>query len=497
MGGTLFIGNSARVARFAASRASSKHTLALLKTVCDHDLPAFGAVLNRTGGDPRFPCLGQICALEMALPHHAGRSNMAMFARMAALRLLPAGSSDEPPHGTQGQAAATALRQLRMKAAEVSTREVMALLFAGGDHIEDTDDDGYTALMLAAWCENDAAVAYLLEHGADPLRRNRVGLTASLLASGAHLAPQGLAALFSSDVDVNHQCSAGDAPLHRACRQNRWENVRYLLAHGADTMLRNQEGATGALVAARGGQLVLAAMALGPFAQMNDQDSSGNTLLHHAANTAACAVALRVLVQWLDDGASPHLQNHDQMTPLMLIILNEMRTAQEVGLAVAAMLAVAGNLDLTEQCGNSAFLFACDRGTVQTVRRLHQAGARCDGVNHFQQTALMLAAHREPPLLAFLLKQNLPINAQDSHGNTALHYACTHRNVQSIALLLEHGANWRLGNFDEVLPDAQSTDPAVLALFAAWTARQALLGVLGPKAPGGEAAAPRRCGPAS
>jgi ankyrin repeat protein len=189
-------------------------------------------------------------------------------------------------------------------------------------------------------------------------------------------------------------------------------------------------------------------------------------------------------VQLIDDGAKPHLQNEIGMTPLMLRIHGCERGGDDVLAAVSSMLAIPGNLALTERCGNSAMLFACDAASLTLVRLLGDAGASYDVTNHFQQTALMLAAtRRDAQLLSFLLGQNFTIDAQDRHANTALHYACVKSSEQCVALLLEHGANWRLCNIDGAMAFDLCTNKAVLALLASWAAKQAMIDALQLSAP--------------
>jgi ankyrin repeat protein len=96
-------------------------------------------------------------------------------------------------------------------------------------------------------------------------------------------------------------------------------------------------------------------------------------------------------------------------------------------------------------------------------------------------------------LLAFLLQQQVAIDAQDIGGDTALHSACAHNAAQCAALLLEHGANWHLPNYRNTLPDQLCADPDLSALFGAWAACQAMLGAIDQSAPDLDAPAPRRC----
>jgi ankyrin repeat protein len=235
---------------------------------------------------------------------------------------------------------------------------------------------------------------------------------------------------------------------------------------------------------------------------MHRQDSHGDTLLHVVAKLGWRAEALAVLKRLLDLEADPHLPNGAGITALMLVLdgFSDGAPANHklVAELVSAMLLIPGNLDAVDQRGDAALMRACRAGALEIAMMLVEAGAGCDRVDQYGRTLLMLAVFRsDPRLLAFLLEQKIPIDAKDNNGNTVLHYAAGYDKAQCIALLLEHGANWRIANHKEALPAVLSTDPAVLALFAAWAARQAVREALGQSAPGRDVPAPRHCGPAT
>jgi ankyrin repeat protein len=61
--------------------------------------------------------------------------------------------------------------------------KVLNLLLERGARIDDKDNRGRTALMIAAELDHEAAVDLLLAHGADPALRDRQGKSASDLTS--------------------------------------------------------------------------------------------------------------------------------------------------------------------------------------------------------------------------------------------------------------------------------------------------------------------------
>lgn len=95
-----------------------------------------------------------------------------------------------------------------------------------------TDEDKFTPLHFAAFKGHFATIQALIDHGADPLVENELGLNV------LHVAAQGDAArsiyvfIKEKNVDINKQDFQGGTPLHWACNQNSEMALSYLLAWG-------------------------------------------------------------------------------------------------------------------------------------------------------------------------------------------------------------------------------------------------------------------------
>jgi ankyrin repeat protein len=364
------------------------------------------------------------------------------------------------------------------------------------------DKSSASALILAVRIGNDDEVSQLLAQGADASYRDQAGQTARILAGRANLRIDTLKLLFPPSADLNAQDEAGNSSLHHAAMAGRIKNVHFLLARGADTTLLNHVQQTAAICAVRSGCLNLMFDCIGPEFAINGQDSWGDTLLQWVAGGVMHDGAPEALGRLLDHGSDPHLPNVAGVTSLISVIasvtngtLEQTRLVSTLASTVIpAMLALPGNLNQVSPSGDTALLFACRKGMLDIVRLLVDAGARVDLINGRMQTSLMLAAlHSDPSLLTFLLGEPIAIDAQDQSGNTALHLASAECNTQCIALLLEHGANWRLVNNKGKVAAKVSRDPAVRALFASWCARQAMLAALQPDMPGLDPPPTRRC----
>jgi ankyrin repeat protein len=109
-----------------------------------------------------------------------------------------------------------------------STRDLQRLL-ADGVSPDSSDEDGTTALMLAAFSGQAKAVKLLLEAGADPDAQDVSGMTALMNA-----------VIANCELDVG-----GTHPIFE-------DIVRQLIAAGADLEIEDQDGATAADHAATG-----------------------------------------------------------------------------------------------------------------------------------------------------------------------------------------------------------------------------------------------------
>jgi hypothetical protein len=138
-------------------------------------------------------------------------------------------------------------------------------LVEGGANIEETNEFGESALMLASLRSHFGIVVYLVEHGAN----------------------------------VAHTDSDGTTALHWACVNGNLPTVKGLLEHGATSTDRDSEGMTSLLHAAEYGSLEVVQHLLSSEggASITETDNEGNTaLLLAAGNRADCDPAM---VQWL------------------------------------------------------------------------------------------------------------------------------------------------------------------------------------------------------
>ncbi|MDX6473146.1 MAG: uncharacterized protein QOK22_1962, partial [Gaiellaceae bacterium] len=117
-----------------------------------------------------------------------------------------------------------------------AVERLRAILDADPDQVMVVSDDGFTALHLAVFAEQDDAARLLLEHGAD-VNALSAGAIAKVppLATAAFVRSTRLARLLlDAGADVNGQGEGGFTALHAAAQNDDEELVELLLERGAD-----------------------------------------------------------------------------------------------------------------------------------------------------------------------------------------------------------------------------------------------------------------------
>ena len=296
------------------------------------------------------------------------------------------------------------------------------------------------ASLLAALKGGDIALAMeALEQGADPnavpepqQRDQRGALVLAVTLPGL----TALRALIAAGADING-LSGGFSPLLAATRdsyEGRSEAVLTLLANGADTRQR---------------------------------DDDGNTPLHHAARCAEPTVA----AQLLDAGADIDAINHEQQTPLGVACANANSVmtnfllergaqawlddaepplwlattiADDDPAVVKLLLKRKARIGSIASDGRNALIAACAAGHRRIAEVLLGGGADVDAVASDGCTPLMAAAEAGAvDILHALIKRKPNLECRDSSGRTALAFACDSRvaNEDCVRALLAAGAD--------------------------------------------------------
>ncbi|CAB3387794.1 Hypothetical predicted protein, partial [Cloeon dipterum] len=161
--------------------------------------------------------------------------------------------------------------------------EVLQLLLLQENLERDVqDEDGNTALHIAAENQQTLAVEALLEVGYPPDKENKKGYTALHLASSKGCRCI-IDSLLQHGANIEHRCKEGNTPLHVACLANEIETTELLINKGADVNALNDVRQSAIHIAAEKGFQDLCKQLLNSGANIEQKEEGGRTPLYIAA----------------------------------------------------------------------------------------------------------------------------------------------------------------------------------------------------------------------
>jgi len=343
----------------------------------------------------------------------------------------------------------------------------LARIHSGVD-VDARDTTGTTALHWAVYNNAGDVIDALLAAGADPNVANRYGSTPMAEAALAGDVAV-IRALLEAGASVESANAEGQTALMIVARSENTAAAEVLLAAGADVDAREAwKGQTAIMWAAARGRpgmvRVLAAHGADVDARSAVHDwprqttvfprakylpSGGLTPLLFAAREG-CAVCIEVLIE---AGADPNLPDPDEVTPLLMALLNARFDA------AAALLDADVNVNKWDAWGQTPLYAAVDYNTVPTGGRFDRPSADETTAIEIIQRLLDAGANPNPQLKLLPPYRNvLDDRGADpliTIGTTPLIRAAKGADLAAIDLLLEHGA----------LPDLPQ-DEGVTALMA-------------------------------
>ncbi|KAK9888372.1 hypothetical protein WA026_000624 [Henosepilachna vigintioctopunctata] len=303
------------------------------------------------------------------------------------------------------------------------------------------DNQGCTPLHLAAgYGQEGKCVEYLLQHSADPLRRDKNGFTPLHYATAGNNTNAVLtlleAAEYASFYEEN--ASGGVTPLHLAAKMGNDDAVTALLQHGANVNVQDVSGVTPLIVAAREGHVQCVQALVRANASIKICDKVNNmTAIHHSAKNGHHECLLQMLTT-TEGQESVNMCDSLQQTPLMLAV-----TSNHIE-CVRALLDFSVNIEtvvnMVDGDSHSSLFRAVVFGHIKIVGLLLVKNAIANLADVNGKRVIHLAAacgHLTclQVLIEFLEPEDITV--MDSQECTALHWACYKGNASCVEFLLQ------------------------------------------------------------
>ena len=281
-------------------------------------------------------------------------------------------------------------------------REVLEMIIDHGAHVNDTGENGHTALMMACERGNIDGINLLLKAGAD----------------------------------VNISCAKGNTCLYR-CMIGEYKNevLQTMISCGAQVNTINEEGLTALMIASKRGNIDGINLLLKAGADGNISCAKGNTCLHHCMIEDCKSEVLHALS---NSGAQVNAINKRGRTALMIAIEKGHIDGINVLLKAGAdpnIIDVDGNT-----CLHCSILWDC---RTEVLHTMIDNGAQVNATNKNGLTALMMASYcGYLNGINMLLRAGADPNVINANGSTCLHFASCHGSSKEVLqTIIDHGVN--------------------------------------------------------
>ncbi|XP_075068939.1 ankyrin repeat and SAM domain-containing protein 6 isoform X1 [Mixophyes fleayi] len=318
--------------------------------------------------------------------------------------------------------------------------------------VDSTDEDGNTALQLAAGSGHEPLVRFLLRKGASVDRKNHYGWTPLMQAArSGHLNVALI--LLENGADVNAQNRLGASVLTVASRGGHANVVKLLLESGAfvdnydhfDVNVVSSKGhredmpeITALMTAAQHAHEAVVRLLLDWGADVNYRVKTGWSPLMLAALHGRVSVAQ----QLVDRGADPDQVNSLEKTPFEIALNFKHKDMKDY---LDSITTIRPKTD--EEKRRPDIFHAVKMGNLLLVKEIvDEDPNQVNAVNADGASPLMIAAVTgKLELVHLLVDKNADINKQDSvHAWTALMQATYHGNKEIVIYLLNQGADVNL-----------------------------------------------------
>lgn len=299
-------------------------------------------------------------------------------------------------------------------AAEKGNMEIIKMLVEDGNAlVNEASSYGVTPLIAAAAAGNDEAVAYLVEQGANVSAKDDWGKTALIYAATLDN-PKLVSSVIKLDkTAVNLPDNLGNTALIYAAQKGLLDNIKILLANGANANYRNPATGISAIsaAAAEGNSAAIRMLVRTGKADVNISDLSGRTPIFYAVEQNQ-EDALRTL---LSLGADVNAQDNNGVSVLMRASAKNRQDCVNILLRQKGI-----NPNLKDFQDRTALIYSVYADELAPTQALLKAGADLNVRDSSQNTPLMSAIKAKNDRAAlFFIQQGAELTAVNSSGENA------------------------------------------------------------------------------
>ncbi|XP_067685531.1 serine/threonine-protein phosphatase 6 regulatory ankyrin repeat subunit A-like [Haliotis asinina] len=343
-------------------------------------------------------------------------------------------------------------------AASEGEREVFDFLVTQGADLLVTDEDGQTILHHACHGGNMEIVNYIrIQNIVDINSKDDEGMTAVLVAASLGNR-EVLDFLVRQGADMLVADNDGQNILHLACKEGNVEIVKYILTKkllGINT--KGIRGMPPVLQSAYYGKREVFDVLVKQGADLSVVDKNGDSILHLACRRGNVEMVNDILTQKFVD---INTKGYMGMPPVLLAVCFFNREVFEFLVKKGA------DLSVVDKHGDNILHLVCRYGNMKIVNYiLTHTTLNINSTNNKKMTPLLMAAyHGKKDVLGLLLETGADTSAVDHKNNNVLHLSCTGGHVDTVKFILN------LNIVDINSKDLSGMTPVMLAAY--WGKRE-------------------------
>ena len=331
-------------------------------------------------------------------------------------------------------------------------------LIRGGAEVNAINAWGRTAAHYAVSRDNQEALNFLLDNGADANLADNDGNTPLdmwhkhkhknekilelLHAAGARTSPTEAEEQQSvispvTDTTPSPEDKVESQDLWQAAANNDRASAERLLAAGAHAKAENDAGKVPFDIAIEAEHYELAAVLLKAAVGINGRDKKGWTPLHWAI----FGDAWDLVREFIREGADLYGGSHQNAFDVATLMKSEAKL-------VEAFIAEKGvDVNVGQYTGETMLMLTARKGNIESAELLINHKADLNIMGAYGKTALAWALqYKNIDIVKLLVKHKADLNIQDMSGRTALTWATFNKDIKIVEFLIDHGANVNLPN---------------------------------------------------